>query len=187
LKNAWKENILKNSIFFSQNVHPNYRDLNLENEVSQDVLKKLDNGFRRLTWSRRQFSHSLVKRFLTKTVFKVLKHRSTTLGTNLHEVIKSGIEHLDSKVGAYGMDIECYRVFRPILHPIICTIHQTTPKVTHPKKSDWTDINHIGMCIQGYIWPVHLVWMTARLQQDTFLSWHLAPASEVAGGHTLPF
>jgi hypothetical protein len=37
------------------------------------------------------------------------------------------------------------------------------------------------------IWPVHLVWMTARLQQDTFLSWHLAPASEVAGGHTLPF
>jgi hypothetical protein len=36
-------------------------------------------------------------------------------------------------------------------------------------------------------WPVHLVWMTARLQQDTFLSWHLAPASEVAGGHTLPF
>jgi hypothetical protein len=37
------------------------------------------------------------------------------------------------------------------------------------------------------LWPVHLVWMTARLQQDTFLSWHLAPASEVAGGHTLPF
>jgi hypothetical protein len=39
----------------------------------------------------------------------------------------------------------------------------------------------------GDFWPVHLVWMTARLQQDTFLSWHLAPASEVAGGHTLPF
>jgi hypothetical protein len=34
----------------------------------------------------------------------------------------------------------------------------------------------------GHIWPVHLVWMTARHQQDTFLSWHLAPASEVAGG-----
>jgi hypothetical protein len=39
----------------------------------------------------------------------------------------------------------------------------------------------------SFIWPVHLVWMTARLQQDTFLSWHLAPASEVAGGLTLPF
>jgi hypothetical protein len=39
----------------------------------------------------------------------------------------------------------------------------------------------------SHYWPVHLVWMTARLQQDTFLSWHLAPASEVAGGHTLPF
>jgi hypothetical protein len=37
------------------------------------------------------------------------------------------------------------------------------------------------------IWPVHLVWMTARLQQDTFLSWHLAPASEVTRGLTLPF
>jgi hypothetical protein len=41
--------------------------------------------------------------------------------------------------------------------------------------------------IRIYDWPVNLVWMTARLQQDTFLSWHLAPASEVAGGHTLPF
>jgi hypothetical protein len=36
-------------------------------------------------------------------------------------------------------------------------------------------------------WPVHLVWMTARLQQDTFLSWHLAPASEVTRGLNLPF
>jgi hypothetical protein len=41
--------------------------------------------------------------------------------------------------------------------------------------------------ISVVFWPVHLVWMTARHQQDTFLSWHLAPASEVAGGHTLPF
>jgi hypothetical protein len=39
----------------------------------------------------------------------------------------------------------------------------------------------------GHIWPVHLVWMTARLQQDTFLSWHLAPTSEVTRGLTLPF
>jgi hypothetical protein len=39
----------------------------------------------------------------------------------------------------------------------------------------------------GDFWPVHLVWMTARHQQDTFLSWHLAQASEVGGGHTLPF
>jgi hypothetical protein len=38
-----------------------------------------------------------------------------------------------------------------------------------------------------HFWPVHLVWMTARLQQDTFLSWHLAPASEVTRGLTLPF
>jgi hypothetical protein len=33
-----------------------------------------------------------------------------------------------------------------------------------------------------YYWPVHLVWMTARHQQDTFLSWHLAPASEKGHG-----
>jgi hypothetical protein len=38
-----------------------------------------------------------------------------------------------------------------------------------------------------FFWPVHLVWMTARHQQDTFLSWHLAPALEVARGHTIPF
>jgi hypothetical protein len=32
-----------------------------------------------------------------------------------------------------------------------------------------------------------LAWMTARLQQDTFLSWHIAPTSEVTRGLTLPF
>jgi hypothetical protein len=37
------------------------------------------------------------------------------------------------------------------------------------------------------IWPVHLNDKNVSSQEDTFLSWHLAPASEVAGGHTLPF
>jgi hypothetical protein len=48
-------------------------------------------------------------------------------------------------------------------------------------------IAHIADIGMFDIWPVHLVWMTARLQQDTFLSWHLAPASEVTRGLTLPF
>jgi hypothetical protein len=38
-----------------------------------------------------------------------------------------------------------------------------------------------------YLWPVHLNDKNVSSRDDTFLSWYLAPASEVAGGHTLPF
>jgi hypothetical protein len=38
----------------------------------------------------------------------------------------------------------------------------------------------------GHIWPVHLVWMTARLQQDTFLSWH-HPINMTPCGHVWPW
>jgi hypothetical protein len=38
-----------------------------------------------------------------------------------------------------------------------------------------------------YYWPVHLNDKNVSSREDTFLSWHLAPPLEVAGGHTLPF
>jgi hypothetical protein len=46
-----------------------------------------------------------------------------------------------------------------------------------------------GSCVlsPNYLWPVHLNDKNVSSREDTFLSWHLAPASEVAGGHTLPF
>jgi hypothetical protein len=40
---------------------------------------------------------------------------------------------------------------------------------------------------KDYIWPVHLNDKNVSSREDMFLSWHLAPALEVTGGHTLPF
>ena len=111
--------------------------------LDQEILKKLDNGFRRLTWARRQFSQSLLKRFLVKSVFHTLKHRQTSGNINLYDIAKSGFEHLDSKIGVFAHNEECYKVFKPILHPVICTIHQATPLASHPKESNWSDIEHL--------------------------------------------
>ena len=92
--------------------------------VDLEILKKLDNGFRRLTWARRQFSRSLLKRFLTKAVFRVLKYRKTQSGHTLHDIAKCGFEHLDATIGVYAYDPDCYKVFKPLLHTIICSINQ---------------------------------------------------------------
>ena len=87
-------------------------------------MKKLDNGFRRLTWARNQSSPSLLKRFLTKPIFQQLKLRLTIQRTSLLDVAKAGFEHLDSQIGLIAPDIDSYEVFLLILHPAICTIHQ---------------------------------------------------------------
>ena len=80
--------------------------------VDQETLKKLDNGFRRLTWARRQQSQSLLKRFLTRSIFRVLKHRLTPSGVSLADIAKSGFEHLDAKIGVFAFDPDCYMVFK---------------------------------------------------------------------------
>ena len=95
--------------------------------INTNILKKLDNGFRRLTWARRQSSPSLLKRFLTKSIFQQLKLRQTLSGTNLHDIAQSGFEHLDSPIGLFVPDLEAYEVFRPIIHPALCITHNVTP------------------------------------------------------------
>ena len=111
--------------------------------VDQEILKKLDNGFRRLTWARKQANPSLLKRFLTRSAFHVLKYRKTTSNITLYDIAKSGFEHLDSNIGVYALDGDCYTVFKPLLHSIVCTIHQVNPTVNHPAESAWADIDHI--------------------------------------------
>ena len=115
--------------------------------VDQETLKKIDNGFRRLTWARRQYSQSLLKRFLTKSVFSVLKYRKAPSGATLYDIAKCGFEHLDAKIGAYAHDADSYIVFKPLLQSIICSINQISPKKGHPKTSDWRDIDHIDPSI----------------------------------------
>ena len=67
----------------------------------------------------------------------------TLAGSNLFDLSKSGFDHLDSAIGLFAYDSDCYEVFKPILHPAICTIHHVSPRVTHPD-SDWSNIDHIG-------------------------------------------
>lgn len=112
--------------------------------VEQETLKLLDNGFRRLTWARRQPNPSLLKRFLTRSLFRALKFRQTSSGVTLYDVAKSGFEHLDTKLGVAAYDAESYKAFKPLLHSIVCCINQVSPKTCHPAQSNWTDVDHIN-------------------------------------------
>ena len=131
----------------------------------ETVIKKLDLCYKRLIWYRVHSSRSLVnmslsaacllKRFLTKPVFEVLKQRRTkTFHSSLLDVIHVGIEHLDltggvihgaASGGVLAPDPEAYFSFRPILHPIICVLQGTTPEKKQPKE-DWDLLltQHIG-------------------------------------------
>ena len=143
----------------------NYKN---ESIVDQEILKKLDNGFRRLTWARRQFSRSLLKRFLTKSVFRILKYRKTENGFTLHDIAKSGFEHLDANIGVYAFDSDCYTVFKPLLHSIICSINQVTPKIIHSKISNWTDIDHVEVSIDPEGKYIDKICMTLSRNIETY-------------------
>ena len=112
----------------------------------------------RLTWSR---NGSLLNRFLTKPVFEALKHRVTKdYKASLHDVIRAAVEHLDSSVssgtipttsgggdGVFAPDPDAYRTFKPLLHPIICTLHDVNPDTRQPQAPparDWLD-NLLGI------------------------------------------
>jgi hypothetical protein len=98
---------------------------------------------------------SLLKRFLTKAIFEVLKQRLTkSFRSSLLDLIYVGIEHLDLTGGeihgagcggVLAPDALSYTIFRPLLHPIICVLQDATPEKKHPKE-DWDLllINHIG-------------------------------------------
>ena len=92
---------------------------------------------------------SLLKRFLTKPIFEVLKQRvAKKFRSTLLEVIHVGIEHLDLTGGeiegaACGgiliPDAESYATFRPLIHPIICVLQDVTPEKKQPKE-DWDSL-----------------------------------------------
>ena len=89
---------------------------------------------------------SILKRFLTKPIFEVLKQRVTkTFRSSLLDVIHVGVEHLDltggeiQGAGCGGVlvpDPESYSTFKPLLHPVICVLQDATPEKKQPKE-DW--------------------------------------------------
>ena len=68
-------------------------------------------------------SKSLVKKYLTKEIFKALKNESTDSGFTLDKAIRSGILNPDSSIGIYAGDAQSYKRFSTIFDPIIHEYH----------------------------------------------------------------
>ena len=66
---------------------------------------------------------SLLKKHLTREVFDQLKDKKTSKGSTLWDCIKTGVINLDSSVGVYAGDEECYKVFAPLINPLIEDYH----------------------------------------------------------------
>jgi len=77
-------------------------------------------------------STCLVKKYLTKTLYKKLKNKATQSGYMLKHAIASGIANPDSKIGIYAGDAESYDTFAQLFDPIIADYHayQHTIKMT---------------------------------------------------------
>ena len=68
---------------------------------------------------------STLKKYLTFEVFGELKDKKTSRGTTLQHCINSGVVNLDSGVGVYAGDEECYTLFGPLFTPIVEEYHHS--------------------------------------------------------------
>jgi len=109
--------------------------------VDSATLAVLEQDFKILEASD---SKSLLKKHLTREVFDKLKTRKTSLNSTLKDVIQSGVANLDSGVGIYAADAECYTVFAELFDPIIEEYHGGfKPTDVHPP-SNFGDPDTLG-------------------------------------------
>ena len=86
-------------------------------------------------------SKSLLAKYLTKDVFNTLKDKKTSNGFTLSQVINSGVENPDSKIGAYAGDEESYSVFSELFDPIIEEYHGFSKDDKHKSNLNSNDLN----------------------------------------------
>jgi protein-arginine kinase len=79
---------------------------------------------------------SLVEQVLTPQMRAILATRKTTNGVTLDDVIRSGVENPDSKVGAYAPDQESYTVFDLLFDALIEKYHGFGPDQKHVSSFD---------------------------------------------------
>ena len=146
-----------NAVVFPSSFDEDYESSEFEAEgspyhvVDHRTQQKLENAFRRLTWAKA--CKSLLKRFLTRKVFLRLQKRASVEGGTLFDLIQSGVETLDDAVvGVLLPDKDSYRVFWPLIKPIISTFHGTEgtevkhPGIDWPSKEDLpADLNLIAL------------------------------------------
>ncbi|KAJ1373681.1 hypothetical protein KIN20_036152 [Parelaphostrongylus tenuis] len=89
--------------------------------VSPEIIKKIEDGYTKL--QNAADCHSLLKKYLSKSVVDQLKDKKTKLGATLLDVIQSGVANLDSGVGIYAPDAEAYTLFKPLFDPVIQDYH----------------------------------------------------------------
>ncbi|KAJ3662669.1 hypothetical protein Zmor_007007 [Zophobas morio] len=110
-------------------------------KMNPEVIRKLEEGFRRLRTSN---SQSLLKKYLTQAIFDKLKSKKTSFGSTLLDCVQSGFENPDSNIGVYAPDPEAYTLFADLFDPIIDEYHGGFKKGDHHPPSDWGDLDCIG-------------------------------------------
>jgi len=75
--------------------------------------------------------NSLLSKYLTQEVFETLKTRTTPNYFTLEKAIRSGVENLDSGIGAYAGDKESYSTFAELFDPIIEEYHGFSKESQH--------------------------------------------------------
>ena len=68
-------------------------------------------------------SKSMLKKYLTKSVYSKLKNKKTQSGLGLDVCIRYGVDNLDSSIGVYASDIDAYDVYKELFNPIIKRYH----------------------------------------------------------------
>ena len=70
---------------------------------------------------------SLLSKFLTPEIFEQLKDKVTPGGITFADVIRSGVDNVDSGIGLYSGDEDVYTVFAPIMDQVIESYHRFPP------------------------------------------------------------
>lgn len=82
---------------------------------------------------------SLLKKHLTMEMLDTLKINVTEQQSNLLDCIRTGLEQIDSSIGIYAADPECYDTFAAIFTPIIEDYHQGFESNSSQPEVDWGD------------------------------------------------
>ena len=84
-------------------------------------------------------SKSLLHQNLNRKLYSTLMNKRTPVyKTQIRDVIRSGLVHLDSNIGVYAPDVESYSVFDKLFRPIIKKYHRIPGRLHHPS-SNWND------------------------------------------------
>jgi creatine kinase len=95
--------------------------------TSCDKLEKRQDSYPNFS---RHGNSSYLKKYLTPEVYEELRHKQTSSGITLEDIIQSGVELPWGAIpprgfGVFVGDAECYRVFAPLLDPMIAEYHHT--------------------------------------------------------------